>query len=458
MKPVGVEGHHEVVRWYKWLEFVTISALYTSIWSSASIIAPFFPPEAIRKGANQASAGIVLGAFSITSFLVASPFGSLVQRIGGKNMFLLGAGFCGCTNIVFGLLGRIDDSTSFIASALILRIIEAVGSSAALVAAMSIIGGHHTHYAPQMLGLLDMFSGLAFMIGPMVGTLLYQAGGFELPFFTLGGLCILLTALNGVVLQGKETKIVKDDAPTSLLRVPAIWPVAFALFMSTASLAVFNVGIAYHTEKIGLLPAGHAGVPFFIQGSTYAISTAVFGMLVNKLVKQYKSTTRVMLVLGYVLSSVPFMMIGPSPWLPFIPSNLLVLSISCVLIGLSMGVVCVPSITDIVLSAERKGLPSGSAAYGMASGVFLSCFHLGSFVGSTCGGTLIDRYDFELTTSLFAMGNLTAAVVIASFSVWEFQCGKRNAAERSSDWRWGEWTEQPMTPLLTEEDTAGSSL
>ena len=72
------------------------------------------------------------------------------------------------------LLGRIDDSTSFIASALILRIIEAVGSSAALVAAMSIIGGHHTHYAPQMLGLLDMFSGLAFMIGPMVGTLLYQ--------------------------------------------------------------------------------------------------------------------------------------------------------------------------------------------------------------------------------------------------------------------------------------------
>ena len=74
----------------------------------------------------------------------------------------------------FSLLDIIDDGTAFVASALVLRIVEAITSSATIIAATSIVGGNYTEHAPQMLGLLEMFAGLAFMIGPMIATFLFK--------------------------------------------------------------------------------------------------------------------------------------------------------------------------------------------------------------------------------------------------------------------------------------------
>ncbi|XP_022106270.1 MFS-type transporter SLC18B1-like [Acanthaster planci] len=409
----------------KWFQFAVMSALYMAVWLSCSIIAPFFPPEAIKKGANQTAAGFVFGAFSMTSFLIGTPFGRVVSKVNVKVMFLIGAGLCSCTNIIFGLLDKIQNGTLFVTSALFMRAMEAVGSSAAMIAAMAMVGGKYPENAPQMLGLLEMFSGLAFMMGPMIGLILYQAGGYGLPFFSLGGLCLLLLILNVVVLPTKAFVRPKiGESFASLLRIPAIWPIALALLVSTATQAVFNVGIAYHTQKAGLLSADNAGVVFFIQGGSYALSTPVFGWMLNKLLRYYLVTTRLMLIFGCAVLAVSFLMIGPSPWLPFLTSNRYILIVSCTLIGLSMGLVCVPSIMDMVLSAKWYGLQGGAATYGMASGVFLSCFHLGSFLGSTVGGVLIDRYKFDLTASVFAMCVLTTAVFVAVTFAWEYQCGK----------------------------------
>ncbi|XP_038051589.1 MFS-type transporter SLC18B1-like [Patiria miniata] len=408
----------------QWFQFAVTSALYMSVWLSCSIIAPFFPPEAIRKGANQTAAGLVFGAFSITSFLIGTPLARVVPRVNVKTMFLIGAGLCGCTNMIFGILDKIQDGTIFVTSALLMRVAEAVGSSAALIAAMAMVGGNFPESAPQMLGLLEMFSGLAFVMGPMIGMILYRAGGYELPFFSLGGLCLLLTALNAIVLPTKAfVKPKVDEGLWSLLRIPAVWPVVLALFVSTAAQAVFNVGIAYHTLKEGLLPADNAGIVFFIQGGSYALSTPVFGWILNNAMKYFRITTRVMLILGCVLLAISFLTIGPSPWLPFRTSKT-ILIVSCVLIGLSMGLVTVPSIIDMVISAQWYGLDDGPVVYGMASGIFLSCFHLGSFVGSTLGGVLIDRYDFDATATIFAVCIFMTAAFVASTFAWEYQCGK----------------------------------
>lgn len=38
---------------------------------------------------------------------------------------------------------------------------------------------------------METFAGLGYTAGPVIGAVLYEYGGFQLPFFALGGLLVL---------------------------------------------------------------------------------------------------------------------------------------------------------------------------------------------------------------------------------------------------------------------------
>ena len=44
---------------------------------------------------------------------------------------------------------------------------------------------------PFPQGLFELAGGLGFAVGPVIGGILYQIGGFRLPFFAVGGLVLL---------------------------------------------------------------------------------------------------------------------------------------------------------------------------------------------------------------------------------------------------------------------------
>ena len=44
-----------------------------------------------------------------------------------------------------------------------------------------------------MIGLTQTFTGIGMLCGPVIGSFLYEAGGFMLPFFVCGGLLFTLT-------------------------------------------------------------------------------------------------------------------------------------------------------------------------------------------------------------------------------------------------------------------------
>ena len=47
--------------------------------------------------------------------------------------------------------------------------------------------------------------GLGYMFGPAVGAALYKAGGFMLPFFSIGGLCIIVSISLILTIPNLET-------------------------------------------------------------------------------------------------------------------------------------------------------------------------------------------------------------------------------------------------------------
>jgi len=52
----------------------------------------------------------------------------------------------------------------------------------------------------RMNGILQSFTGFGMLVGPILGSLLFNLGGFQLPFYTVGVLLLVLAAINQYVI------------------------------------------------------------------------------------------------------------------------------------------------------------------------------------------------------------------------------------------------------------------
>ena len=51
---------------------------------------------------------------------------------------------------------------------------------------------------------METFAGFGYTAGPMVGAVLYELGGFQLPFFVLGVVLIIAALLSCILIEGYE--------------------------------------------------------------------------------------------------------------------------------------------------------------------------------------------------------------------------------------------------------------
>ncbi len=48
----------------------------------------------------------------------------------------------------------------------------------------------------RMNGILQSFTGLGMLIGPILGSILFNLGGFQLPFYSVGVLLLIMALIN----------------------------------------------------------------------------------------------------------------------------------------------------------------------------------------------------------------------------------------------------------------------
>lgn len=71
---------------------------------SFSILAPFYPIEAEKKGVSTTATGFIFGCFNLIIFFTSPLFGKYLPLLGAKFLFLAGSWLAGGSNILFGLL------------------------------------------------------------------------------------------------------------------------------------------------------------------------------------------------------------------------------------------------------------------------------------------------------------------------------------------------------------------
>ncbi|XP_063435678.1 MFS-type transporter SLC18B1-like [Mytilus trossulus] len=309
--------------------------------------------------------------------------------------------------MVIGVLNYIPDKTVFIVSCFFVRFLEAVGSAACLTSVYAIVARAFPKKIPSVMGVIEMCNGLGLMIGPALGSGLYQIGGFGLPFYTTGAM-LILTGIFCFFAIPKPTD--KEDTSSMsvfiLLKNPSIMITGLMILIAASGIGFLEPTLAIQLKELDLSTA-EAGGFFVLLPFVYALSSPLWGFINEK-----KDCGRWMMNIALIFAFLSFLMFGPTPLIPFIKSSIAQLTISSILFGMSMSCILVPTLPYILKSVSFEGhSKDGMAVYGIVAGFESASFSLGAFIGPLLGGIMVDNLKFPTASTSYAFMFLIVALI-----------------------------------------------
>ena len=220
--------------------------------------------------------------------------------------------------VVFGFLNRIPNATTFIACSFVVRIIEAFGNSAFLSSSFTMVAKVFPANVSTMFGVVEMAFGVGMIIGPTVGGVLYQFGGYTLPFGVLGGILILQASLTILTLprlkdEDSTNTDTEDLGLMSAVRIPSVLLAGLSVFSGSIAVGALQATLERHLASFSLSPM-QVGMMFMLYGASYAILNPLWGWMSDRI-----SSTLVIL-LGSILLGLGCLLVGPVPGLGLKPS------------------------------------------------------------------------------------------------------------------------------------------
>lgn len=406
-------------------KLVLISCMVANLVSAAcvSLQAPFYPAEAEKKGATASQYALVFGIFELVVFIVSPLYGKYIGKIGPKFLMSAGVFLTSACCILFGLLVLINSLEWFLALSFAVRIVEAMGQAAYLTGSFTIIAHEFPENLSSAFAYLEASFGVGLIVGPTIGGILYQAGGFPLPFAVMGVVLLFATVFTIFCLPVKD----KISEPSKLsilhlLRFPSILIAGYVTFTASMSIGFLLALLEPHLRQFNLSPVT-MGVMFVINGGFYAFTTPIWGKLCEKRITPALATG-----IGGIFLTISYLLLGPSPILPF-DTKLSVCVFGLILHGLGIAAELVGSFSLAHRDAIKYGFPDDLKTYGLVSGYWTSVFALGAFIGPTIGGFMVDTVGFPVGSQLFLILHLT----LIALTVWWLFWGQANQARYYSD-------------------------
>nr|XP_028702597.1 MFS-type transporter SLC18B1 isoform X2 [Macaca mulatta] len=386
--PAGSAG--ETPRWLSREQvFVLISAASMNLGSMMcySILGPFFPKEAEKKGTSNTIIGMIFGCFALFELLACLVFGNYLVHIGAKFMFVAGMFVSGGVTILFGVLDRVPDGPVFIAMCFLVRVMDAVSFAAAVTASSSILAKAFPNNVATVLGSLETFSGLGLILGPPVGGFLYQSFGYEVPFIVLGCIILLMVPLNMYILPNYESDP-GEHSFWKLIALPKVGLIAFVINSLSSCFGFLDPTLSLFVLEKFNLPAGYVGLVFLGLALSYAISSPLFGLLSDKMPPLRKW----LLVFGNLITAGCYILLGPVP---------------------------------VLHIKSENGFEEGLSTLGLVSGLFSAMWSIGAFLGPTLGGFLYEKIGFEWAAAIQGLWALISGLAMGLFYLLEYSRRRR---------------------------------
>ncbi|XP_035466375.1 MFS-type transporter SLC18B1 isoform X1 [Scophthalmus maximus] len=393
------------------LTLISVASVNFSSMICYSILGPFFPAEALKKGASQTVIGLIFGCYAICNLIGSLILGKYIVQIGAKFMLVTGLFVSGCCTILFGLLDRVPAGATFITLCFLVRSIDAVGFSAAMTSSFAVTVKIFPNNVATVLGSLEIFTGLGLILGPPVGGWFYQSFGYEVPFMLLGCFLLIMVPFNIYILPTLDTDPSKDSF-FRLLTHGRIVLICYVIFTLSAGLGFLDATLSLYAIETFSLSPGYVGVIMLGLSLPYCLASPLIGYFTDK----YPATRSWFMVIGSIATAVGFSLLGPVPFL-HIPRQLWLLVLMLAVIGFSLGMTAIPTFPEIIMCAYEHGFQEGLSTLGMVSGLFGAVWSMGIFYGPVVGGIITQHLSFEWAAAIQGGLAFFGAVFLAVYNL-----------------------------------------
>ncbi|XP_027055811.1 MFS-type transporter SLC18B1-like, partial [Pocillopora damicornis] len=262
-----------------------------------------------------------------------------ITKYGPRFVLYSGLVLCGGSLVLFGFCGLIVDRDAFTALCFMLRATSAIGGAAAETSALTILLEKFPDNVGMVSGVVEICTGGAFSFGPVMGGVLYTVGGFKLPFIVTGGTMIAVIPILALTLGKGEEKKENDDKESisrlTVLKIPTVLVLSLCFAVCGLSFCYPDPILGPHLMELGQNPA-NVGLAFLCWSATYALFAPLVGCIGDK-TKCY----RTMMIAGFTVILVGHLLVGPAPFLTFLPAKTIWLLILAVfLYGIGGQIVC----------------------------------------------------------------------------------------------------------------------
>jgi DHA1 family solute carrier family 18 vesicular amine transporter 1/2 len=375
---------------------------------------PIVPGYAAAMGVSESAIGVLLGSYAF-ALLVATPFcGPLSDRAGRRGPMVGGLVGLAAATLLFAFA---TDYVGLLAA----RLVQGLAAAATWTAGLALLADL---FPPQARGkamgiaLSGMTAGT--LLGPPVGGLLYEWGGYRLPFLIAAGLAVLDGLARLLLLADPPRGHGEPASLPALLRDRSVLVAAGTVIVGAGVWALLEPTLPLYLERAFGLSAGAVGLLFGAATLVYGIASPVVGALSDRWARR---PTMAVGVLGLALS------------LPLVglPHGVLLAAGALVLLSVAYGFAVTPALPELAEAVDRRGRGGYAAAYA----IFNAAYAGGMMTGPLVGGLLADALGFSMAlviTGLAVLCYLPALLVGAGRS-GQARGGAGASGQRAPDHR-----------------------
>ena len=283
---------------------------------------------------------LLYGGYALGVFAATPVFGILGNWLGGKRIVIIGVVLSGAATLLFWL-----GPTLFLA--FVARLFQGAASAATWTAGLGLIAEHYVENRIQMMGLALAGSTAGSVLGPLAGGVLYQTGGYSLPF-------LVLALLVGLDLVQRVFLLPGDKAGHGAGLLAILLDKSVLVPGLAVALAAFGWGIVEpllpeHLSRSEATPSA--------IGAVFTVSTIAFG-LITPIVSRL--ATRVQI--KFVIAGGTLAMAISLPLLGLLPGIVLT-GFGLCLVSMSFAFMLNPTSAELGNAVDRRGLSCYTAVY-----------------------------------------------------------------------------------------------
>lgn len=456
-----------------------------------SVVVPFLPLEFEDFGLDTSIYGYIFGVYAGAGMISSLAVGKLLTSVGRRIILITGMLLLGLSMVAFGFIHFCPNTLVLTIVCLILRSVEGIAASMIVTTWYSIVAITYRANQLRYLGFLESTWGIGMMIGPLIGSILYDFFGFNITFYILGSVFVIISpflywiiptyvdkqdsmsfsesfnqeenshlALLGDTQDENQNKednvefdmnvssnstnnlnVLKDPSMSSSKnnisnvklphkRKPVSYLEIFSgrIFIITSIAAFFSCFEYCYMEAILSLRLEDFNLTPIEIGLFFWIY-GVMDAFVSLIITVFSDRfdNRMLIAVGMLLAGGANLLVGPSP---FLPNSLILMCFGQFFKGMFANFYCITSMSVLIDDAWERFPKRKNEVTDIASGVFTCMLDIGETIGPIYGSIVYSYVGFRWCADSIAYFLLAYSLLY--LFVWKAFDFKKDAEESNS--------------------------